>query len=197
MTAMPRQAGFTLIELLTVVTLIAITLTIGVPGLIDFFRNNQIIASTNNLNLAINQTRSEAVNRGHNVVLCRSTNPNATPPSCGGGTAQDWSTGMIIFADTDEDGAFTAGTDELVARFDAVANNVVITSDPDAEPSVTYTQDGTLGTPTSPLDNQLLFAICDDRDNDGSLDGAYGRLISISAIGRPTLTKGGVGCTPL
>jgi type IV fimbrial biogenesis protein FimT len=191
MHTMPRQTGFSLIELMIVVVLIAITLTVGVPSLIDFIRNNTIITETNNLNLALNQARSEAINRGLNVVLCRSTNPTATPPSCGGGTAQDWTTGMIVFADINQNAAFNAGTDELIARFEAASNKISITSNADADPAVVYRQDGTRDTSTST--NVYHFAICDDRDNDGNLDEEYGRQISINAVGRPRLTKGSIG----
>jgi type IV fimbrial biogenesis protein FimT len=194
MHTMPRQTGFTLIELLIVVVLIAITLTIGVPSLIDFIRNNRIITETNNFNLAINQTRSEAINRGQNVVLCRSVDSYATPPSCGGGTAQDWTTGMFIFVDVNENGAFDGGTDELIARFGAAAQHITITSDADADPAVIYLQDGTRD--ISGTTNIYDFTICDDRDDDGDLDEEYGRQISINAIGRPRLTKG-TSTTPL
>lgn len=66
---MASYRGFTLLELMVTVAVLAILLTVGIPGFGDLVRNNRVTAQTNQLITAINIARTEAVKRGRNVQV--------------------------------------------------------------------------------------------------------------------------------
>ncbi|MCK7576248.1 MAG: GspH/FimT family pseudopilin [Chromatiales bacterium] len=85
------QRGFTLVELVVTVSLVAILISIGVPSFQNLIRNNRAIAITNDLVLAIQLARSEAVKQQREMTLCRR---NAVGDDCENGA--DWSAGWLI-----------------------------------------------------------------------------------------------------
>jgi type IV fimbrial biogenesis protein FimT len=84
--------GFTLLELLTTMTVVAVLLTVGVPGFFDIVRSNRSAANANELVSALSIARSEAIRRGARIGICPSSNGAA----CTG----TWSDGWIVFTDT-------------------------------------------------------------------------------------------------
>jgi type IV fimbrial biogenesis protein FimT len=64
---MNRQQGFTLVELIVALAIVAIVLTLGVPGFNDLIRNNRMTAQVNQVVSALALARSEAVKRGASV----------------------------------------------------------------------------------------------------------------------------------
>ena len=92
-----RYSGFTLTELVIALAIAAILLALAAPNMSSFIRNNRITTETNTLIAHINLARSEATKRNVVVALCRK-NPDPakqSPPECGGGTANDWSSGWL------------------------------------------------------------------------------------------------------
>src|SRR5688572_6291428 len=83
--------GFTLLELMFTLTVAAFLLGIGVPSFVDMVRNNRAAANINELSTALAIARSEAIRRGANVTVCRSSD-GAT---CG----TTWADGWIVFVD--------------------------------------------------------------------------------------------------
>ena len=109
--------GTTLIELMTTVSVVAATLTLGVPT----FGNIQAAVyrgqATTELVTSFMLARSEAARRGSPVTVCASSGGQ----TCVTGTSPNWHNGWIVF--TDAHGRrrpCNNGTDEIlhVAHFD-------------------------------------------------------------------------------
>jgi type IV fimbrial biogenesis protein FimT len=83
--------GFTLLELMVTVTVAGVIFTLGVPSFVDLVRNNRAATNVNELLTAFSIARSEAIRRGWNITVCRSSDG----VTCG----DDWADGWIIFRD--------------------------------------------------------------------------------------------------
>lgn len=194
-----NQLGFTLHELITAVAIFLILTVVGVPSYISFVRNSQVSNLTTSLYTDLLYARSESLKRKGNVVLCRSANPSAASPSCDtAGTANDWSAGWLVFADINGNGTYDSGTDQILRVSNSSSTSTIkVISNSTANLRVTYVADGTLDITSV----QSIFAICDDRDQNGSFnatDAAAGREITVSAVGRPkisTYSDGAFSCT--
>lgn len=190
-----HQMGFTLHELITAVAIFLILTVVGVPSYIGFVRNSQLSNLSTSLYTDLLYARSESLKRKTNVVLCRSANPSAASPVCSsGGTANDWSAGWLVFADINGNGTYESANDQLLRISNSSSTSTIkVMSNTTANLRVTYSSDGSLDISSVPT----TFAICDDRDQNGSYDAAYGRQIDVIAVGRPQITTNGLStCTP-
>lgn len=171
-----RIEGFTLIELMVGIALAAIVISMAVPSFSNAIKSNKVVSETNELITDIHFARSEAVKRAKRVVLCRSASPSNNTPTCSG-TANDWSTGWLVFVDNDSDDVYTAASDILIRIGNPASKSVTIKSNAPANLDLTYNPDGT----TNEGGSTTVFAICDDRGKE------HGRQIQINATGRPRL----------
>ncbi len=183
-----RDDGFTVIELMISLVVLAIIATFGVPSMADFLKNNKLKAQAYSFSATLNYARSEAIKRKERVVLCRSANPTASSPTCGG-TANTWTTGWLIFTDPDDNDVYNSGTDTLLKVGSNIPPNINIRTNSTANNNIELNADGT----TNEGGATARMAICDDRG------GNYGRQINISPLGRPILKKGtpsvAINCT--
>lgn len=122
---MKTNAGFTLIELLMTVMIAGIVLTLGVPSFQESIRNNRLTAQSNELVVAFNLARSEAIKRRANVVVCTSTDQS----SCTGGS---WADGWIV---RDQNG-------DLIRAFEAMKGSITVTDG--GVTTLSYNQNGFL-----------------------------------------------------
>jgi len=179
MTLKNTQSGFTLVELLFTVAIGVIFLTMAVPSYTDFSKNNRITTITNNLVTDINVTRAEAISRGKRVILCRSANPTAASPNCGG-TNNNWTTGWIMFVNEDGNLVYNDGVDLFLRVGQLDAHEVTIMSNLTFNSYLQFNPDGTLNSGGS----SGSFVICDDRGE------TKGNKIKIIPTGRPRLLDG-------
>ena len=122
---MYKLRGFTLIELLVVLAIAAILATLAAPSMVSLIQSNAITGNVNQFLADLRYTRSEAIRRGGNVVMCRSNAPEASSPSCGTGTGpgnNGWVSGWVIFHDLNADGGIDSG--EPILRVQSAITNV-------------------------------------------------------------------------
>ena len=143
-----RQQGYSLFEIITVMAIVAITTSIGVPSFRNLIQNNRITATTNELLVSISQARSEAIRQNVQVRICSTKNPDEAQPVCSG---NDWSTGWVVMADTADDGPFA--TKISAKRVD----------DADMEVSSSLNAIVFRGNGLSVGFNNTSFGICDSR----------------------------------
>jgi len=168
--------GFTLIELLVIVSLGMIILSFGVPSFTSFIKNGRLTTQTNNLVTDINFARSEAVSRGETVIICRSDNASSETPSCGG-TANNWTSGWLVFVSGDGNTSYDAASDTLIRASNKTPGSVTVKSNALSDANLIYKADGAIdmGGGTA------AFAICDERGE------GFGNQLQISPTGRPRL----------
>ena len=178
---MRTQSGFTITELMITIAVAAVLAGLAAPSFRGMFQNNRLATQTNTLITHRSLARSEAIKRNLDVVVCRSANPTAAPPTCGG-TAQDWSTGWITFADVNRNGTFDNGTDVLLKVSEGVTGDITLNTNGTTDANIIYVADGTARVPPAPNDGQ--FVVCDSRGAD------FGRQVNVGPLGRPALTHG-------
>jgi len=86
-------AGFTLLELLGTITIVLIIFAFGVPILKYTATNNRLVTSINALAGTLAYTRSEAIRRNQQIVVCKSkTGTECTREG-------DWRQGWLVYVD--------------------------------------------------------------------------------------------------
>lgn len=90
--------GFTLLELIAVIAIVTILCGIGLPALGQFQSSERGLARMNDLAASLALTRSEAIRRNRQVVICKSRDQAFCHRK--GAT---WHDGWIVFVDLDRD----------------------------------------------------------------------------------------------
>ena len=110
---MRKHRGLTLIELMVTLAIAAILITIGVPSFVRLIKTNSMASAVNTFLADSRFARSESVRLGGRVIMCRSDDPEASPPACATNNASSggkgWATGWVIFHDKDADDTVDAG----------------------------------------------------------------------------------------
>jgi type IV fimbrial biogenesis protein FimT len=174
-----RDRGFSVVELIVVMSIAAILMTVAAPSMGMFVRNNRLQAQALDLIRVMHLARSEAVKRKTRVVLCRSGNPSAAVPACGG-VANTWTTGYLAFASGDGNSTYEAATDELLRIGMPAGNGLTVVTNSTSNNNLEFNFDGT----TNESGGTARFAICDPRG------GSFGRQIDVTPVGRPALSQG-------
>jgi len=191
-----KYHGFTLPEMMIGLAILIVLTAAGIPGYMNYARNGSRDNTSRNLFADMYYARSEAIKRKSVIYICRSGDASAASPTCGGTTAKDWSNGWLVFVDNPGGtaGSFDTGTDTLLKVGFPSNARIHVMSNGSADTKIAFLTDGSLDTTYAPAE----FAICDDRDGDGTDDPAYGQDLKVEAMGRPAITKiSSTGtCTP-
>lgn len=115
-----HNRGFTLIELIVTMSVAAILIGIGVPNFLELIRDNRLATQYNDFLSALNLARSEAINRGTGVTLCKR---NTAGTACN--NSGNWDDGWFVFADINRDGIL----DSKDLKFDRNKDGVVDIND--------------------------------------------------------------------
>ncbi len=174
MNAKASTKGFTLIEVLTILLVVAILASIGLPGMNRMLENNRLSANTNRLVSSLYAARSEAIKRNISTVICtRDIAGNAC-----GGAGTTWSDGWIVFVDIDGDGVRDANED-LLNVVEKVDTGMVFAAE--ARTNISFSGDGMVD---ADGDGQVGEIVQDrvDFQLDSEHDSRIIRLGSIGAI---------------
>ncbi|MFT5709774.1 MAG: type IV fimbrial biogenesis protein FimT [Halioglobus sp.] len=173
--------GFTLIELMAVLAVLAITLSLAVPGMQRTVSNTRLRAEANRLLSALNLARSEAIGRNGLVSVCPSSFASDGVARCSRSYADGW----IVFTNRDKDRVVDEGSDEIIRVFSGLPSGYSLTNKAgtiDAYELISYYPDG------SSRKNRTLM-ICPA--------GAYSAAswsVVMNLVGRPRIAKGWGEC---
>ncbi len=176
--------GFTLVELIVVLTIAGILVAIAGPAMQRFVTSNRLTSQVNDVMADINITRSEAIKRATDTMICVST--NGTTCVVGG----NWTNGWIIYfvcptPSTDPD--CPAVTNRVIKAHEALTSGnrltveqiVAATSVAAATDMVTYSRSGSFSTATF----RYRFTVCDPGRRNS-------RIIDVSVLGQTAISSG-------
>jgi len=69
--ALPKSAGFSLIELLVVLAIVAIIISMGLPEIASYLRNNRLSTQANHFIAVMNFARAQAISRNQEIFVTR------------------------------------------------------------------------------------------------------------------------------
>ena len=92
--------GFTIIELMVTITVIAILMLVASPNLKRFHKNGELTSAINNFSASLSTARAEAMRRNIHAIVAP--------------VGATWASGWRTYADVDNDGTYTANTDDLL-----------------------------------------------------------------------------------
>jgi type IV fimbrial biogenesis protein FimT len=170
-----------LVELLVCLAVLAVTLSLVIPGFSLVLASTTLQAEADRFMSALNRARSEAVVRRQAVSLCPSDMIYSGLPTCDGSYDNGW----IIFSNPGRDLSFDAGEDELVAVFQGLPAQYSWTDrsgQRNSEDVITYLPDGSSR-------RSLTHLFCAS-----SVPGLQPLSIVINTVGRPRLARGEGTC---
>ncbi len=173
-TRIRKKSGFTLIELLVVLAVVAILVTLALPGFRNFIQDMRLSSQANDLIGDLSFARSEAVKRADDVVVCISTSAN----NCTGGA--NWGVGYFIFVDGAgsmlADGAWTGPPADVALRYrESLSGGNTLTANASVPNPLVFSPRGTTNVAGGALGE---FRLCDSRGN------TKGKAIPISPAGQ-------------
>lgn len=185
--SMKKSFGYSLIELMSMLAVVAILVTVGLPLMNVFFESNRMISNTNDLVAGLNIARSEAIKQQMRVTLCQSSNTTA----CTG--SNQWEDGWIVFQDPNGNATVDAGERLLRVNAGADGNQVTIRSNDVNNliaSAVTFTSRG-LPKALNGGSQSGTFRICDNRGLKVNADGTttVARGVNLSPSGKVRSTN--------
>ena len=192
---MKKSLGYTLIELMSMLAVVSILVSVGLPMLNVFFDSNRMVSNTNDLVAGLNIARSEAIKQQSRVTLCQSSD-NA---SCTG--SGQWEDGWIVFQDPNGNATVDGG--ERILRLNAAVDGQVTIRSNDVgnliASSVSFSSRG-LPKALNGGTQSGTFRICDKRGLKVNADGvstvARGVVLSPSGKVRSTNQLANIASCP-
>ena len=109
------QGGFTLVELLITVVIGTTLMLVAVPSFVEFQRNSRLSDAVSTFMGAANAARANAMKQGLNTYLV---------PISGAGS--NWSSGWMVFADTNWNQVYDVGTDTVILSHEAPGADITL-----------------------------------------------------------------------
>jgi type IV fimbrial biogenesis protein FimT len=192
---MKKSLGYTLIELMSMLAVVSVLVSVGLPMLNVFFDSNRMVSNTNDLVAGLNIARSEAIKQQIRVTLCQS----ADSASCTG--SGQWEDGWIVFQDPNGNATVDGG--ERILRLNAAVDGQVTIRSNDVgnliASSVSFTSRG-LPKALNGGSQSGTFRICDKRGLKVNADGvstvARGVVLSPSGKVRSTNQLANIASCP-
>ena len=178
MVNLEQNKGFTLIELLTTLAVAAVLASIAAPNLNASVQSMKVQSMGEDLLMALQRARSEALRLGSRVTVCPS-NDSAT---CD--TAAGWANGWLTFNDINANGVVDTGEDILAVD---KANNplLFVTTSSGLKRSVSFLASGRTATNSGePLSG--VIRICSSSEAISNEKRA--RDLVVTSTGRTALT---------
>jgi type IV fimbrial biogenesis protein FimT len=193
--------GFTLVELVVVVAVSAVLVATAVPIYKQTIATYRLDTETNQILGDLQYARSEAIKQGVNVIVCASTNPTATTPSCSS-TTTNWASGYVVTANPPSSVSSTSLPTTVATPLRQTAAftgsdtaNASIVSGGAAISVIQFSRDGFVGTPLSgswngfkALTNNAFIYV---RPSPYGTAPGVAKCISISAVGLIQVLKVG------
>lgn len=173
---MHRSGGVTLLELLIALMIAAVLSTAAVSGLTVLSLNARRTADVNGFVTAVQLARSEALERGRPVVLCKT----ADDAACGGAEL-DFDRGWMVFADERPNNPPRRSPDEPL----------LFAYRPEMTGSIRANRRLFVFRPFGQRSTNGTVTFCDRR---GATEA---RAVIVSVAGRPRVSRNGAGLTPL
>lgn len=129
-----ESAGFTLVEALSVIAIVAILMSIGVPSYRSVTTSSRVSTEINSLLGDLQFARSQALKQGQPVTACISVNGS----TCSSSTL--WQSGWIVFSDPNANG--TVDTGETVWRVQRALSGGDDFKEPNGLKAVTFNRAG-------------------------------------------------------
>jgi len=161
-----KSAGYTLYELLLTLAMIAVLLGLGLPSFSAMTARNRQHVEINALFHAIHLARKESIMRRRVVSICPSRDGASCEPS------RDWSTGWLMFENSDKDEPPRRDPGEALLQGHKVAESVRIMANRRGFTLRATQKRATNGT----------FVVCDRADR------VAPKALVVSYTGRPRVT---------
>lgn len=157
------DAGLTLIEAMIALAIAGILLSLAAPAMRGFLVQNRLAADTSQLVAALTLARSEAIQRGRGVQVCRSIDADTAAAACSAAAtakraADDWGAGWLVLV---------ADSGQILSRQGALDDNSQVAA---TRKTITYHSGGNASSSFAKL------AV--------SHNGEFARTVCISSTGR-------------
>jgi type IV fimbrial biogenesis protein FimT len=154
-----HNSGYTLMELMVTVAIAGILLGVAIPSFTSIISSNRLTTYANELVMALNFARSEAIKRGQSVTIKHN-----------GNTSGDWRSGWTVFTDLHGDGTLDiADGDTLLRTYDPLPTSFNLRGT-----YMDYITYQALGTSANGS-----FIVCDNSDNNNIPEANTSRLIIV------------------
>lgn len=159
------------------VAVLAIAAAFAGPQFAQWGRSTRVTTHATDLQNALTYARSESWRRGVRVSICHSPAPRAATPACA--TSGSWADGWLIFVDNVQVSGNAAGSldgTDVLLRIGDVAKGSTISVKGNLGDWLAYTPQGLVRVANGAANGSLL--VC---------QAPYGRRVSVSAAGAPTV----------
>ena len=171
-----------MVEMVVVVCIVGILLAAGVPSYRYVTTSNRVAAEINGLVGDLQFARAEAIKEGQTIGVCASNDGSTCI-----GAGSTWTSGWIVFMDTNGNGVYDSGTDPAPIRVQRATTGDSMVAD-SSTTTVLFNREGfATGLPGA----GLTIRVHEPTGNRG-----YTRCLAITIVGAMSMQKYGTGnCT--